>query len=124
VKSWTAHLHADKPPVLLKEGFAWGALLFGPLWLALHRAWIPAALVLAADVAITVFADAPIRSVLGVAVSWLLGLCGYDLVRWSLGMRGYVLAHVVAARDADSAFFRLLSVRPDLGNLFMPAIRA
>ena len=36
--------------MLVREGFCLGAAVFGPLWLALHRAWIPAAFVLAAYV--------------------------------------------------------------------------
>ena len=45
-------LRPGAAPVLVREGFAWGALLFGPLWLAAHRAWIPAALALAAGILI------------------------------------------------------------------------
>ena len=53
VKFWTAPSCAqDAAPVLVREGFAWGALMFGPLWLAAHRAWIAAALALAAAVLI------------------------------------------------------------------------
>ena len=28
--------------LLVREGFAWGALFLGPFWLAAHRAWIAA----------------------------------------------------------------------------------
>ena len=42
--------------MLVREGFSWGALLFGPLWLAVHRAWIAAVLALAASVLIVVLA--------------------------------------------------------------------
>ena len=48
MRFWTAHIRAGAAPVLVREGFSWGALLFGPLWLAVHRAWIPAVLALAA----------------------------------------------------------------------------
>ena len=47
MKSWTVHLHDTRPPVLVKEGFAWGALAAGPFWFARHRAWILAVLALA-----------------------------------------------------------------------------
>jgi uncharacterized protein (DUF486 family) len=37
---WTAHLRNEAEPVVIPERFSWGALVFGPFWLALHRAWI------------------------------------------------------------------------------------
>ena len=49
---YTAHLKPDAEPVLVREGFSWGALVFGPLWLAAHRAWLLAALALAGYVLI------------------------------------------------------------------------
>lgn len=124
MKTWTAHLHDAKPPVLLKEGFSWGAFVFGPLWLAAHGAWIPAALALAGDVAIALLAPGAIVAPLFMLASWCLGLWGNDLRRWALRMRGFTLAHVVAARDADGAFVRLLTARPDLTDLFLPAGKA
>ena len=54
MRFWTAHIRAGAAPVLVREGFSWGALLFGPLWLAVHRAWIAAVLALAASVLIVV----------------------------------------------------------------------
>ena len=54
VKIYTALLKPDAEPVLVREGFAWGALFFGPLWLAAHRAWIAAAISLAAYILIAV----------------------------------------------------------------------
>ena len=59
VRFWTAHTPVRaRHPVLVREGFSWGALLFGPLWLAVHRAWIAAVLALAASVLIVVLAEA------------------------------------------------------------------
>ncbi len=54
------------------------------------------------------------RAALGLALAVLLGLFGHDLRRWSLARRGFLLAHVVAARDQDEAMARLLAARPDL----------
>lgn len=124
MKTWTAHLHATKPPVLLKEGFAWGATMFGPLWLLAQRAWVPAALALAAYALVAILTDDKTTLLLWLLANWSLGLWGNDLRRWALGMRGFILAHVVAARDADSAFVRLLTARPDLADLYMPSGKA
>ncbi len=124
MKTWTAHLHPTKPPVLLKEGFAWGGLVFGPFWLLARRGWIAGGITLAAAVAIGVLAEPAVSGSLLVLVNWCVGLFGNDLLRWNLGLRGYTEAHVVAARDADSAFLRLLTARPDLADLFLPDLLA
>ena len=111
---YTAHLRAHTPPVLVHEGFAWGALVFGPLWLFAHRVWIAGILVLVADGLIAALPSAALRLALAVALAWLLGLFGQDLRRWSLARRGFVFAHVVAADGPDAALSRLLTRRPDL----------
>jgi uncharacterized protein DUF2628 len=114
VRFYTVHLRQGSPPVLVAEGFSWGAAIFGPIWLLAHRAWVPAALALAVAVLIGVFAPPAAAAAFGLAFVWLLGLFGRDLVGWSLERRGYRLAHVVAARDAEAAYGRLLAARPDL----------
>ncbi len=114
MRVYTAHLRADSAPVLVREGFSWGALIFGPLWLLAHRAWITAVLALCAWVLIVALPGLPERWLFGVLFAWALGLWGNDVRRWSLSRRGYLLAHVVAARDRDAAFARLLDRRPDL----------
>lgn len=124
MKTWTAHLHATKPPVLLKEGFAWGAYIFGPLWLLAQRAWVPAALAIAFYAAVAVFCEERVTVLAWLLANWCLGLWGHDLQRWALSLRGFTLAHVVAARDADGAFVRLLSARPDLADLYSPTGKA
>jgi hypothetical protein len=42
------------------------------------------------------------------------------MVRWSLARRGFLLAHVLAARTEDEALARLLDRRPDLLGDLMP----
>lgn len=114
MKSWTVHLKPDRPPVLLREGWSWGAFVFGPFWLLVRRAWLPAVLWLALSVLLAALAPGGARPVLVFALSVLAGLLGWDLVRWSLLRRGYGLAHVLAARDEEAALARLLAARPDL----------
>jgi hypothetical protein len=120
VKIYTALLKQNAEPVLVREGFAWGALLFGPLWLAAHRAWIPAAISLAAYVLIGLLAPHSAAAILIVGVAVLLGLTGQDLRRWSLEWRGYLLVHVLAAINRDDAFMRLMTLRPDLAARYRP----
>jgi hypothetical protein len=115
MKSYTAHVKPDCPPVLLLEGWSWGAAIFGPFWLLAHRAWIPALLFAALALVIQLFTPPGLSAVIALGLGVLSGLLGRDAVRWSLERRGYMLAHVVAARDHESALARLLHARTDLG---------
>ena len=119
MRLFTAHTRADTASVLVREGFSWGAFLFGPLWLFAHRAWIAGALTLCAGIA-AALAPEPFPLALLPALAWLTGVSGTDLVRWSLERRGFLLAHVVAGTNADAAFARLLTARPDLLAGFAP----
>ena len=110
---FTVHTRAGSRPLLVAERFSWGAALFGPLWLALHRAWVAAALAALASFAAGAAPD-PWRSAAWFALALLLGFCGEDIRRWSLSLRGFALEDVVVARDADLALLRLLDARPDL----------
>ena len=105
LRFWTAHLRQGTAPVLVREGFSWGALCFGPFWLAVHRAWIPAALVLVATVLIIFLTTDGVSVALMSALTLLLGLSGHDLRRWSLDHRGFLLAQVScgARRDGCAA---------------------
>lgn len=120
MKTYTALLKAGAEPVLVREGFSWGGLLLGPLWLAAHRAWIAAAISLAAYVLVAVLAPDPARGILAVGVAVILGLTGNDLRRWALENRGYLLVHVLSAGNRDDAFTHLLTHRPDLAARFRP----
>ncbi len=121
MRIWTVHLRDDAPPVLVREGFSLGCALFGPLWLALHRAWLPAALTLAAWLAVDSLTAGATRGVLDVGLVLLLGLSGHDLRRWSLDRRGYTLAEVVTARNTETAFAQLLARRRDLSERLLRA---
>jgi Protein of unknown function (DUF2628) len=120
VKYWTAHTKPEAEPILLREGFSWGALIFGPFWLAAQRAWVPAVLALAAEVLAAVLLREPFSLVVGCGLALFLGLTGRDLCRWSVEHRGYTLTQVLAARDEAEALGRLLVRRPDLARHFMP----
>lgn len=120
MKIYTALLKADAEPVLIKEGFSWGALLLGPLWLAAHRTWIAAGLSLAAYVLVALLVPRPARTILLLAIACLHGIFGNDLRRWALEACGFLLLHVLAAVDQEAALRRLLNDRPDLGARFRP----
>lgn len=90
------------------------AFVFGPVWFAVHRAWIPAAVYLALIVVVAGVVPDPASGVVSLALGVLAGLLGRDLVRWSLDRRGYVEAYVLAARNEEAALGRLLTYRPDV----------
>ena len=72
MKYWTVHLQPENrpvAPVLVREGFSWGAFLLGPLWLLAHRAWIPAVLVIAAIVITAALAPDGVQPFLFAAIS-------------------------------------------------------
>ncbi len=119
--TWTVHLRADEEPILLRDGFSWAALLFGPIWLLTHRAWVPAALSLAAFILLPLTLP---NHATGIAIPGLMllhGLSGRDLLTWSLEMRGYPLRSVIVAASEDQALARLLDSDPRMAGRFMPA---
>ena len=114
MRVYTVHVRAGDAPVLVREAFSWGALLFGPFWLLAHRAWVAALAVLVVDVLVAAV-PVPAVAVLGsLALAWASGLFGHDLRRLTLEARDFALVHVVAAPDADAALAQLLARRPDL----------
>ena len=114
MRIFTAHTCAGRPPALLREGFSWGAFVFGPFWLFGHRAWIAGVLALCAWINLAIVVPPAAAAPVLLVLHWALGLFGNDLRRWSLARAGYVLVHVVAAPNEDIALARLLERRPDL----------
>jgi hypothetical protein len=114
LKIWTAHEKPQASPILMREGFSVGALIFGPFWLAAHRAWVPAGVALLLWLVIPLLTHPPASAVFFVGLAALLGFSGRDLVRWSIARRGYLETNVVTGRNEDEAQSRLFSARPDL----------
>jgi hypothetical protein len=114
VKSYNAYTRQGADPVLVAEGFSLAAFLFGPFWLLAHRAWIAGIILLCAAAVAAALLPEQVRLPAALALGWLAGLFGRELVGWSLERRGFDLAHVVAARDEDAAYARLMAARPDL----------
>ena len=117
MRSYTAHVHRWRAPVLVPEAFSWGALFFGPFWLLRYGAWIPAILVLVALGLACTLPPPALRPLVAFGVLLLTALFGHDLRRLHLRLRRFHLAHVVAARSMDEAWFRLLSARSELREL-------
>jgi hypothetical protein len=120
MRVYTAHEKPHAAPILVREGFSVGALLFGPIWLAIQGAWIPAG----AELLLTILfllLPAPASLILIIGLALLAGFSGRDLVRWSMAQSGYLESNIVTGRDDDDAHARLLEARPDLVERAMVA---
>ena len=96
------HCPGTETPIALREGFSWPAFLFGPLWLAWHRAWMEAGI--AGGLWLLTFTLPPLPSALAqLALFWLIGLEGNGLRRRALERKGCIEKTVVPAHDADEA---------------------
>ena len=132
LRVYTVHLPSalskDGIPVLVKEGFSWGAFLLGVVWALWHRLWIEAAALLALFLAVGVIADfialsEPVESAVMLAITILIGCSGNDWRRESLRQRGYQEAGVVVGPNADDALRRFLDLRAiDAGNAPTPSV--
>lgn len=117
MRAWTVHLPPEaassRPPLLLREGFSFWAFLFGPFWLLAHRCWLAGLAALLLMVALG-FLPGAWGALLPLGLNLLLGFHAQDLRRWTLGRRGWRLAHVVLGEDEDTALVRLLTREPAL----------
>jgi len=120
MRIYTAHEKPHASPILVREGFSFGALFFGPIWLAIQGAWLPAGAVLVLSI-LFLLVHAPASLILILGLSVLVGFSGRDLVRWSISRRGYLESNVVTGRNDDDAHARLLEARPDLVERSMVA---
>ena len=90
--------------VLLREGFSWGALLLGGVWILMARQWVLLGLYVIAAIVLSVLAEGLHLSEIssGLLQFWLqlmLALHWRDLQGWRLTQRGYRLAGVLAAES-------------------------
>ena len=111
---FTSHVKPQRLPLLVREGFSWGAAIVGWLWLLVQGAWIPALLILAGALAAARLMAVTHSIAPLIAIVLIQGVFGRDLVRWSHGLRGYRPDAPVAALTHDAALLRLLNERPDL----------
>jgi hypothetical protein len=114
VTSYAVYLKAGRTPVLVRDGFSVWALLFGPFWLLMKAAWIPAGVLFALEIVLRLLLHPPIAGIVGLGVAWLVGLHAQDLCGWSLARRGWQLRTVATGRTHDEAYARLLAGEPDL----------
>jgi hypothetical protein len=104
--------HANSPEptrfTFVRDGFyVWGFLLT-VLWMLRHRLWLVAILFVALSVLIEiglrqVGVSSNLRTLVYLAMAFLVGLEGASLRRWTLGLRGWSNVGVVVADNQDDA---------------------
>ena len=107
----------DRDVVFVKEGFAWPALLFGPLWALAHRMWLTAAVLAAAWVGVALLLDGSdsAQSLACLLLVLLQGFFGNDVREWAAARSGFELTNVVAAPNLAEAERRLFAAMGPLG---------
>ncbi len=112
MRFYTVHLRKGAPEdaVLVKDGFCWPALLFGPFWMIYRRMWRELVILLAVYAGIGAVGAAISTQLAGwldLLVALLLGFEGNALARRALARRGYEETAVIAATGRDEAELRL-----------------
>lgn len=99
--------------VFVREGFAWAALIFGPLWLLWNRLWLALVVWLALEGALVIWnAFAPpahsVTATLQILMHLALGFEASQLRRGALARRRFQNVGLVQGRrlmEAERAFF-------------------
>jgi hypothetical protein len=109
---------------LVKSGFSIAGLVFGPLWLAAKRQWLPLGGWVAGAVLVGFLASAGLLTAGGVAAlyvlsAFLIGVEGRHWISLKSTRAGLLLADIVEARDEDEAarvfFERVMNARRPQG---------
>ncbi len=93
---------------LVKVGFSWAALVFGPLWMLAHRLWRPLALFLLGSALVGFLIGQGVVGSGAAVVLYLiyavyLGFEGRAFLEAALDRRGEPLADIICAADRSTA---------------------
>ena len=122
MKYWTVHLKSasSDTPMLVREGFSFAAFLFGPIWLLAHRAWIPALLLIAANVLVGALAPEAAEPLLLLGIMLFVGLAGIALIFFisvgALVLMGYTLGKGQRDEVLDRVEESLIRLRSTVMN--------
>lgn len=113
MKVYNAFLKIDhqtpmETTTFIREGFSLWGFIFTAFWLLYHKAWLPAAVIFAANITLSVLEMQGITTIaismaLQLGVSALVGFAGHDWIAHSLSKRGYSLVDIVTGRDIEDA---------------------
>jgi len=90
--------------VFVKDGFSWTAALFAPVWMIVHRLWLPLLGYLLIDalmIGLGSLFESSMTTLATLALHLLIGLEADTLRRWGLERRGWSTIGSVTGRTAD-----------------------
>lgn len=121
MRAYTVHVRPAQPDrparaTMVRDGFAWGALLFPTLWFLANRLFALAVLHVAVVVALGALLPPAAAGPLALGLQCFIGFEARTLQSWWLGLRGWRAEAVVLGRDEDAAFLQLAAWRPDLAR--------
>ncbi|WP_122049618.1 hypothetical protein [Asaia bogorensis] len=94
-------------PIMVKHGFHWSLLVFGPLALLASRRWIAFALTALISVVLLRYGGGA-----GLLLSWVFNLVlavfGAEVIGWEARLKGYASNGLWMGRSADEARLRLM----------------
>lgn len=111
----------------VRDGFSWGAFVFGPFWLLWHRSFLGVLAYAVVAALVAVQKSLGVSMAVTPALFFLLGLfMGFEgpaLVRWSMDRRRYRCVEVVSAltrEEAEHQFLRRWAVKSAAPRGFVP----
>jgi hypothetical protein len=115
--------------VFVRDGFAWGAFVFGPLWLLRHRLWLAlfGYVILVAALGLVLRAlegPAGVTALIGFLIALFLGIEASSLRRWGLERAGWRGAGVVVGDDLEAAERRFFHAFMGEQDAVRPAARS
>ncbi len=129
MRIYTVHLKRTADPLFtpdlgaqfVREGFNGAAFVFTWLWALACGLWIVAAILFAGDLGLALLfelVDLDGMSQLWATLGWhvIVGFAAEDLRRWTLRLRGYALAEIVAAENAAAAERRYFDHHPAMAK--------
>jgi hypothetical protein len=113
--TFTVHEPPDPPAdridraerlAFVRDGFSWGAALFTPIWLLMHRLWWPFVAYVAAESLIAYVGQSTLvesgwLTLAALALGLLVGFEADTLRRWSLARRGWSTIGAVSGRNVE-----------------------
>jgi hypothetical protein len=114
MRTYTVHEQPSPPAdridraeklIFIKDGFSWLALIFGPLWLLVHRLWWPLlgyALLAGGLQMVHRLLRVDVGLVM-MAINLLLAFEADTLRRWALDRKGWHVLATVSGRTAEEA---------------------
>ena len=109
MRAFTLHAAPGYQPLLIPEGFSWGAFALAPFWLLRHGVWFGLLAYVLGFLAIGVLAPPGWHGLGLLALHLLAGFEGRDLLRAKLARQGRDTRAVIFGMDEDAALLRALS---------------